>query len=70
VDSSSPGVVNASPVPDVIAKIFTASEELAEVVLEPHQEASYMPTFPAKFFLYCDFPAKEGGESAVTDMRA
>ncbi|CAD7948122.1 unnamed protein product [Amoebophrya sp. A120] len=52
------------------AAVFTASDELPVVILEPHQEASYMPSYPQKFFLYCSVPAVEGGESCVTDMRA
>eukprot|EP00392_Amoebophrya_sp_AT5.2_P002232 g2237.t1 len=51
--------------------VFTASDELPCVILEPHQEASYLPSaFPGKFFLFCAQPAAEGGESCVGDMRA
>lgn len=50
--------------------VFSASDEPCCLDIEPHQEMSYQPTFPSKFFLFCEQPSACGkGESGVTDMR-
>lgn len=56
---------------DSETEVFNASDELPEIDLEPHQELSYQPRVPGKFFLYCQKPSSCGyGESGLTCMRS
>ncbi|XP_077985850.1 uncharacterized protein LOC144440357 [Glandiceps talaboti] len=48
--------------------VMTASDDLPEVTIQPHNEMTYVENYPAKVFFYCDISAKPGcgGETGIT----
>ncbi|XP_070568318.1 dapdiamide synthesis protein DdaC-like isoform X2 [Ptychodera flava] len=55
----------------VTKDVMTASDDLPEYTIEPHNEMAYLEQYPMKFFLYCDVPPlpNHGGESVIVDGR-
>ncbi|XP_077997442.1 dapdiamide synthesis protein DdaC-like [Glandiceps talaboti] len=51
--------------------VLTASDDLPEVTIQPHNEMAYSEVFPHKLFFYCDIPPQPGcgGESGLTHVR-
>jgi alpha-ketoglutarate-dependent taurine dioxygenase len=59
-----------SPRHPVHGKVMTATILPGEWSIPPHQEMAYTKTPPSFITFFCERPARIGGESTITDMRA
>jgi len=50
--------------------VYTSTDYPAEEQIFPHNEHSYSPVFPRHLYLYCETPARSGGETPLGDTRA
>lgn len=48
---------------------LNASQEDRRITLSPHNEMSYLPSYPRKIFFFCESAAIEGGEVPINDIR-
>jgi hypothetical protein len=50
--------------------VYLSTELPSHLSLLVHQEMSYMRSWPANIFFYCDIPSKEGGATPIASARA
>lgn len=59
----------ATPRSAVAGRVYEATKTPAEYWIGPHQEMSYLPSYPARLAFYCHVPPETGGETVMVDIR-
>ncbi|WED41795.1 TauD/TfdA family dioxygenase [Legionella cardiaca] len=58
-----------SPRDKVINKIYTSTEAPPHIYIPLHQELSYLKTYPAHVYFYCEIEPEYQGETVIADAR-
>jgi len=59
----------ATPRTRLSERVYTSTEFGPAHTIEPHNELSYVTTFPMKIAFFCVTPAELGGETPIADVR-
>ena len=63
-------VYRSTPRTEVGARLYTATEYPAARTIPQHCENAYQDRWPRWLAFYCDLPAREGGDTPLTDVAA
>ena len=59
----------ATPRTRLSERVYTSTEFAPPHTIAPHNELSYVTTFPMKIAFFCLTPAESGGETPIADVR-
>lgn len=62
-------IEGATPRTQVAGRIYTSTEFPADQTIAPHNELSYVLSWPMKIWFFCVTPAARGGETPLVDVR-
>lgn len=60
-----PYIGGAAPRTSVVGDVFTTNESPPDKLVDFHHEIAQSPKYPKNIFFFCEYPAKEGGQTSV-----